>query len=257
MPCAVRTRPEPSGSGADDHAVAPARHEDLRRRHDVDDRIDRADLVERHLVRLDAVHLRFRLGQQAEDRHRMRLDGRIEPGNCELLPDSRPGTVRVRRQAPWSRIRLRIVMVVVVVTVVVVVMVTMLVPGSGEARRVALPVRPRRRTAGPSRQNRGDAPIGMRTPDRASGTRPPPGRAARIPGRHRASRRRTCCPTSRRAGPGEFPSSLRFSGEPAALTTPRHGGGSRRMSSMPERIVAYRALRSGSHCPLWCRGQSG
>ena len=68
----------------------------FRGRHDVDDRVDRPDLVERHVVFRYAVHFGFGLGQQAEDADRMLFRHLMKLRVGQHLPDARPRSVSVR-----------------------------------------------------------------------------------------------------------------------------------------------------------------
>ena len=69
-PCAACTRPRPSGSGADVHGVDAEVREAERRADDVDDGVERADLVELDLLGRDAVHAPLGLGEAREDGER-------------------------------------------------------------------------------------------------------------------------------------------------------------------------------------------
>ena len=73
---AVRAKPLPIGSGDTSISSMPSRCETPRRRHDVHDRVDRADLVKVDLFGAGVMDFRFGLGQHAEDRDRVALDRR-------------------------------------------------------------------------------------------------------------------------------------------------------------------------------------
>jgi hypothetical protein len=53
-------------------------HEAERRADHVDDRVERAHLVERHVVGRDAVHAPFGSGERGEDRERTVAHGHVE-----------------------------------------------------------------------------------------------------------------------------------------------------------------------------------
>ena len=99
QPCAVSTRPAPSGSGAQLQlagTVAVVLGGDQHRGgDDVGDRIDGADLVERHRLRRDAVHPRLGRGQFAEDAERMVLHRRLQRCRQQPRADVAPARVRV------------------------------------------------------------------------------------------------------------------------------------------------------------------
>ena len=65
----------------------------LRRRDDIDNEIDRAHLMKGNRVNLDAMHLGFRLGQKLENRGRMSLDVSVEAGAAEFGANAGPRPV--------------------------------------------------------------------------------------------------------------------------------------------------------------------
>src|SRR6185437_10302742 len=76
-------------------AIGPDERDQLRRRDNIDNRIDGPDLVEGHRVRFDAMHLGFGLSEKLEDGDRMRLHVRAEPRTVELGADVSPRAVAV------------------------------------------------------------------------------------------------------------------------------------------------------------------
>ena len=74
MPCCERAKPLPIGSGETSTSPTSKLVERPRGADDVDDRIDRADLVEVDVVGGGVVDLGFGLGQHLEDRDRATLD---------------------------------------------------------------------------------------------------------------------------------------------------------------------------------------
>ena len=90
------TKPRPIGSGE----TTISRAEPVDRRgaaDDVDDRVDRADLVEVHVVEVRPVHLRLRLRQAEEGRVRQLLHPRREGRRVEDRADGRVGALGLRR----------------------------------------------------------------------------------------------------------------------------------------------------------------
>ena len=71
-------RPDPIGNGADVQRSARIKRNQLRRRNDVDDRIDGAHLMKRDRVHLDAMHFCFRFSEKVEDGERMLLHVVVE-----------------------------------------------------------------------------------------------------------------------------------------------------------------------------------
>ena len=116
-------RPDPAGAERQRRrgpALDVEQRDQLRRRHDVDDGIDGADLVERHRVDRHAVDLALRLGEAREDRDRLRLDPGVERRAFDQRPDGRPGPVVVTRRRVVMLVTRRLAVMVMIGPAVVV-----------------------------------------------------------------------------------------------------------------------------------------
>ncbi|CAB4734048.1 unannotated protein [freshwater metagenome] len=87
-----RDRPGPDGDLAHDHRAAEV-HEPRRDADDVGDRVEGADLVEVHVVRVRAVHGALGLGQPSEGGERQVADRGVEGCALQQQADVAPGAV--------------------------------------------------------------------------------------------------------------------------------------------------------------------
>ena len=194
MPCAVLTRPEPSGSGPAVQRAAPISAINRAAATISTIEIDGADFVKGDGVFFDAMHLGFRLGEQRENRDGVFLHTRIEIGAGEVGANIRPCFMADM-------------------------LVFVMIDANGNDRendalgRRSAPRHPRPPQSGfRSGRDRDAERACIRPARRVAATRSPLAPAARIPERRREARPRTCRQTSRRADRDECPTNAPMPG---------------------------------------------
>ena len=99
-PCAASTKPRPTGSGEQTTRSMPSDSSASATPHDLADRVDRADLVEVHLLGRDAVDAALGEREPLERLLRARRRARSgRSGGVDLLADRRPVPMRLARRA--------------------------------------------------------------------------------------------------------------------------------------------------------------